>query len=50
MTVVGTDCSEEIRVEDVAAAARTIPYEVTCRLSRRVVRLHHEGGHPIPRP
>lgn len=50
VTIIGTDGSEEIRVEDVATAARTIPYEVTCRLSRRVIRVHHEGGHPIPQP
>lgn len=44
VTIIGTDGDEEIRVEDVAAAARTIPYEVTCRLSKRVVRVHHNGG------
>ncbi|MEN8148421.1 MAG: alanine racemase [Planctomycetota bacterium] len=43
-TIIGRDGDEEIRVEDVAAAARTIPYEVTCRLSRRVVRVHTNGG------
>jgi alanine racemase len=40
VTVIGRDGDEEIRVEDVATAARTIPYEVTCRLSRRVVRVY----------
>jgi len=44
VTIIGRDGEEEIRVEDVAAAARTIPYEVTCRLSRRVVRKHVSGG------
>jgi alanine racemase len=38
VTMIGTDGDDEIRVEDIAAAARTIPYEVTCRLSKRVVR------------
>jgi len=43
VTIIGKDGDEEIRVEDVATAARTIPYEVTCRLSRRVVRKHTNG-------
>jgi alanine racemase len=40
VTVIGRDGDEEIRTEEVAALARTIPYEVTCRLSRRVVRVY----------
>ncbi len=40
VTIIGRDGEREIRAEDVASAARTIPYEVTCRLSRRVVRLY----------
>jgi alanine racemase len=43
VTVIGRDGDEEIRVEEIAAAARTIPYEVTCRLSRRVVRIYREA-------
>jgi len=40
VTLVGRDGSEEIRVEDLARLLRTIPYEVTCRLGKRVVRVH----------
>lgn len=40
VTIIGRDGDEEIRAEEVALAARTIPYEVTCRLSRRVVRTY----------
>jgi alanine racemase len=40
VTVIGRDGDSEIRTEEVAALARTIPYEVTCRLSRRVVRVY----------
>jgi len=40
VTIIGRDGDEEIRVEDMATAARTIPYEITCRLSRRVVRVY----------
>jgi alanine racemase len=43
VTLIGRDGEEEIRVEELALAGRTIPYEVTCRLSRRVVRLYHGG-------
>jgi alanine racemase len=45
VTIIGRDGEEEIRVEDMAGAARTIPYEVTCRLSRRVVRIY--AGSPV---
>jgi alanine racemase len=40
VTLVGRDGDEEIRVEDLARLLRTIPYEVTCRLGKRVVRVH----------
>jgi alanine racemase len=52
VTLIGRDGDAEIRVEDVALAARTIPYEVTCRLSRRVVRIHlaGEGASREPEP
>ncbi len=40
VTIIGRDGDEEIRTEDMAGTARTIPYEVTCRLSRRVVRIY----------
>lgn len=42
VTIIGRDGDETIRAEDLASAAHTIPYEVTCRLSRRVVRIY--GG------
>jgi len=44
VTIIGKDGDEEIRVEDMANMARTIPYEVTCRLSRRVVRIYTGGS------
>jgi alanine racemase len=40
VTLVGRDGDEEIRVEDLARLLRTIPYEVTCRLGKRVLRVH----------
>jgi alanine racemase len=40
VTLVGRDGDEEIRVEEIARLLRTIPYEVTCRLGKRVVRVH----------
>lgn len=46
VTLVGRDGDEEIRVEDVARLLRTIPYEFTCRLGKRVVRVHR--GEPGP--
>lgn len=39
VTVIGKDGAEEIRVEDLAQALGTIPYEVSCRLGRRVRRV-----------
>jgi alanine racemase len=39
VTLVGRDGDEEIRVEDLARLLGTIPYEVTCRLGKRVVRV-----------
>ena len=43
VTLVGRDGDEEIRVEDLARLLGTIPYEVTCRLGKRVVRVHRGG-------
>jgi alanine racemase len=39
-TFIGRDGAEAIRAEDVAAKAGTIPYEIVCRLGRRVERLY----------
>ncbi len=36
-TFIGRDGSEEIRAEDVAGRAGTIPYEIVCRIGRRRV-------------
>jgi len=39
---------EGIRVEDLARKARTIPYELTCRLGRRVGRIPANAEQPLP--
>ena len=39
---------EGIRVEDLARKAGTIPYEVTCRLGRRVGRIPANAEQPLP--
>lgn len=39
VTILGRDGAEEVRVEDLAARAGTIPYEVTCSIGPRVERL-----------
>lgn len=46
VTLVGTDGEHEIRIEDLAAWADTIPYEILCGLGRRVVRTYVEGRPP----
>jgi alanine racemase len=43
VTLVGRDGDEEIRVEDLARLLATTPYEVTCRLGKRVVRVPVEA-------
>ncbi len=40
VTIIGEDGDERILAEEVARQAYTINYEVTCRLSRRVVRVY----------
>ena len=42
-TLIGRDGVEEIRAEEVANAAGTIPYEVTCSLGARVHRVFRGG-------
>ncbi|TAH39238.1 MAG: alanine racemase [Planctomycetota bacterium] len=42
-TLVGVDGSERLRLEDLAAAAGTIPYEISCTLGRRVRRIYREA-------
>lgn len=41
-TFVGADGAERLRLEDLAAAAATIPYAISCALGRRVRRLYRE--------
>lgn len=40
VTIFGADGDAEIRIEEVAAAANTIPYEIMCAPSSRVERIH----------
>jgi alanine racemase len=42
-TIVGSDGDASITVQDVAKAADTIPYEVTCAIGKRVSRLYRGG-------
>ncbi|GIW71818.1 MAG: alanine racemase [Planctomycetota bacterium] len=49
VTLIGAQGGEEIRVEELAARAGTLPYEITCRLGRRVRRLYLEGPAPVRR-
>ena len=46
-TLVGRDGTEEIRAEELAANARSIPYEILCRISNRVPRMFHRTGIPV---
>ncbi len=46
VTLIGRDGQEEIRVEDLARLLRTIPYEITCRLGKRIVRVHRDAATP----
>lgn len=43
VTLFGTQGAETISVEEVAENAGTIPYEITCGISRRVARVYHGG-------
>lgn len=40
VTLIGRDGSEAIRVEELAQLVGTIPYEITCRLGKRVKRIY----------
>jgi alanine racemase len=46
VTLVGRDGGEEIRMTDVARWAGTIPYEIPCRLGRRVARIYRPDEEP----
>lgn len=43
VVLIGRDGTEEITAEDMAIQLGTIPYEVTCRISHRVPRIHAHG-------
>ncbi len=43
VTLIGRDGAQEIRVEDLARIVGTIPYEILCRLGRRVQRSYTAG-------
>ncbi len=46
-TLIGQDGNQCLRVEDVAAAAGTIPYEITCSIGSRVARVMRKES-PAP--
>jgi alanine racemase len=51
VTIFGRDGEAEIPLEEVAAAAGTIPYEITCSVGRRVERIYRGGDDVlVPRP
>jgi alanine racemase len=45
--LIGAAGEQRITAEDLARAAGTINYEITCALSRRVAREHHRDGEPV---
>ena len=47
VTLVGRDGSEEITVEQIAAAADSFNYEFVCGISRRVPRIYCQGGREV---
>ena len=47
VTLVGTDGSEQITVEQIAAAAGSFNYEWICGISRRVPRMYYQNGKEI---
>jgi alanine racemase len=47
-TLIGRDGPDEIRVQELARAAGTIPYEITCSVGKRVRRIYR-GGELAPR-
>ena len=47
VTLIGTDGSETITVEDIAEAAGTFNYEFVCGISRRVPRRYIRGGEKV---
>jgi alanine racemase len=49
VTIFGADRGAEIRLEEVATRAGTIPYEITCSVGKRVERIYR-GGEPVLYP
>ena len=51
VTLIGRESDTCIRVEDIAAMAETIPYEITCGIGKRVRRIAVGGsrGEDVPR-
>ena len=47
VTLVGTDGSETITMEEIAAAADSFNYEMVCGISRRVPRIYVSGGQNV---
>ena len=47
VTLIGTDGSESITVEEIAEAAGSFNYEFICGISRRVPRRYLRGGQQI---
>jgi alanine racemase len=45
--LIGSDGSERISAEEVAGRLRTINYEITCGLTRRVPRTYHRDGSAV---
>ncbi len=53
VTLIGSDEGDQIRLTDVAEWASTIPYEIPCRLGRRVARVYsplEAAPEPEPEP
>ncbi len=50
VTLLGTDGAARIPVEELAARAQTIPYEIFCGLGRRVRRIYTSASAPPSRP
>ncbi|MCD7859407.1 MAG: alanine racemase [Firmicutes bacterium] len=47
VTLVGTDGTETITMEQISAAADSFNYEFICGISRRVPRLYYRGGNQV---
>lgn len=44
VTLIGSDGDELLRVDELAALAGTIPYEITCAVGEQVPRVYHMAG------